>query len=133
MITYINARCIAWAYHVAGKAVDVGYPHQSSIANFMAAASSGRIPINVREAEEIDAAVTALRPERELYEVVMLFYCNLVEGRRVADSSAVAMAQRLGIHRDTFYARLHRAHVRIMEWLQDNDMPVELTAAPTLV
>lgn len=111
MIDYINARCLAWAEFSRRKVSSrLGYPRQSAFARWMPSGTC-RVPIDEDEVAEIEKAVLSL--DAELLAVVRGMY---LEGGTVEQK-----ARDCGCCRDTFYTRLHRAHVRIMEWLQDND------------
>lgn len=111
MIDYINARCLAWAEFskrkVSGK---LGYPRQSAFTRWMPSGTCS-VPINEDEVSEIERAVISL--DGELKCVVKAMY--------LSSGTIDQKARDIGCHRDTFYARLHRSHVRIMEWLQDHD------------
>lgn len=111
MIEYINARCLAWAEFSRRKVSSrLGYPRQSAFARWMPSGSCS-VPIDEDEVSEIERAIVSL--DDELKVVVRKMY---LEGGTVEQK-----ARDCDCHRDTFYARLHRAHVRIMEWLQDHD------------
>ena len=115
MIAYIDARCLAWAEFSKRKVSSrLGYPRQSAFTRWMPSGTC-RVPINEDEVSEIERAVLAL--DADLRRVVRAMYLE--------SGTAEQHARDLDCCRDTFYARLHRAHVRIMEWLQDHD-PVGL-------
>lgn len=108
MIDYINVRCNEWARMVAGRSAKLGYPSQSSIARWLPS-NSVTVEIDLSAAEQIDKAVLQL--PTELKSVVKAYY--------LGKGTVLQMAVSLGIHRDTLYARLHQAHLRIQGWLDD--------------
>lgn len=115
MITYINERLNQWVeWRLSGRHIKgLGYP---SCANFyrLAPLPTDRVvvPIPNEACYEIDQAVCWLKKHHsKLFEVVMQFYDHA--------GTAESHAKALKISRDTLYARLHRAHVLIMEYLQD--------------
>ena len=63
------------------------------------------------EAWEVEGAVHKL--DKQLQETIYQFYLHAGP----ADTHAKA----LKICRDTLYARIHAAHIKIMDYLQDDD------------
>ena len=115
MITYINERLNQWVeWRLSGRHIKgLGYP---SCANFyrLAPLPSDRVvvPIPNEACYEIDQAICWLKKNHNgLFAAVMQFYTHA--------GTAQSHAKELKISRDTLYARLHRAHVLIMEYLQD--------------
>jgi DNA-directed RNA polymerase specialized sigma24 family protein len=111
MIDYINARCNQWVlWHRRGQDNGLGFPRECAYTRL-----DGRTPGKVSQppvdeaAWEIERAVRAL--EHELNKVVIQFYLK----RGTSEDKARACQ----CHRDTLYARLHTAHIRILEWLND--------------
>lgn len=112
MIDYINTRLNGWAAWLkSGKRNCLGYPTHAAFARLMPSSQPAGplVPYLNEEAEEIDRAVSSLPVD--VRELLKEFYMH--------EGPAEAKAKRLKCCRDTLYARLHQAHVRVMEWLQD--------------
>ena len=114
MIDYINNRLVSWANWATKRDEGCGYPRQSHYTKLVHSHGVGSIEEINEEAMEIETAVLALRNDRqELHAVIMEFYRKT--------GSAEYKARALHICRDTLYARLHQAHIWIMNWMQDKD------------
>ncbi len=113
MIRHINDKLNLWAEWVSsGRRVHgLGYPSQCAFSRLTPSASGWHSPIINTEACEIDRGVCRL--DRPLRDVVEQFYLRA--------GTAESHAKDLRICRDTLYARLHMAHVRIMDYLQVGD------------
>lgn len=113
MLTYINSRLVMWAEWVRRKDDGgIGFPRECSYTRLQGRSGGGFVPNVDADCWEIECAVTALKTASpRLHQVVDLFYCRTMTGEQ--------MAKRCQCSRDTLYARLHQAHVEIMNWLQD--------------
>lgn len=113
MILHINDKLNAWAAWVAAgrKVVGLGYPSQVAFVRLTPSSGGWKAPLENEVAWEMEQAVHRLEPT--LRATVEQFYLRA----GTADSHARA----LHCHRDTLYARIHSAHLRIMEWLQVGD------------
>lgn len=113
MILYINDRLNVWALWVASgrKVVGLGYPSQCAFTRLTPSSTSRCSPMMNEEAGEVERAVHKL--DRQLQETIYQFYLHAGP----ADTHAKA----LRICRDTLYSRVHAAHVKIMEHLQDDE------------
>lgn len=118
MIEYIHHRLNRWSNWVArgNRVHGLGYPGQVAFTRLTPRDPNARRDVDYNEdASEMDQAVAELtRSFSELGDVVRLIY---IEPGSVKDK-----AMKAGCCRDTLYARLHQAHVKIMEWLQDCDI-----------
>ena len=109
MIEHINTRCNHWAQWLRTKSDNgLGFPRQAAFLNVPGGGQGWRTPAN-EAAWEIHQAVNALNDE--LKQAVWVFYL----GRCTMDQKA----RDCRCHRDTLYSRIHTAHLRIMEWLND--------------
>ena len=110
MIPYIDTQLNLWSAWLRTGRENLGYPRQAAHLNGQG--GRGR-PAEISDslAGDLDRAVNALRDDQK--QVVRLVYVEM------RNHPAEAIARSLGCHRDTLYARLHRAHVCIMEALQD--------------
>ncbi len=113
MIDYVNHRLVCWAeWAIRRDDGALGFPRQSHYTKAVLSHTRGNIEEINEQAMEMERAVLALgRARAQLRAAVMEFYRK--------SGSAEYKARRLGIHRDTLYARIHQAHVWMMEWLQD--------------
>lgn len=119
MIPYINTLLDQWGLWARTGRERLGYPKQSSFMRLAppgGGAGSGSVIVCDDEAMRINRAVQSLDPE--LRTLVELFYIRM----RSCDAGSIAKAQHCC--RDTVYARLHRAHVRVMEFLQDEEIGI---------
>lgn len=110
--TYINDRLNHWAqWRIQRVQGAEGYPRQSAFARLGGGGEidySTRLPPDVNEqAWEVEQAVQALQPE--LKQCVMVFYCEV--------GTAEQKAKDCRCCRDTLYARLDRAHGKILDIL----------------
>ena len=121
MIPYINTLLDQWGLWSLDGRFKVGYPKQSSFMRLVP--SEGRVGVMIcdEQAMQINRAVQAL--DGELRMLVDLFYIRL----RNSGAEQVAKAQHCC--RDTVYARLHRAHVQVMEFLQDEEIGIDFRAS----
>jgi len=121
MIEYIHNRLCRWSVWVArgNRVPGLGYPTACGYTRLTP--SGGRPDVDFNDdAWEIDRAVCSM--DQDAVKFLRMFY---LEPGTIAGKAAKA-----GCHRDTLYARLHQAHVRVMEWLQDHaddrfDMPMQ--------
>lgn len=113
MILHINAKLNQWAQWVATgrKVVGLGYPSQCAFMRLTPSSGGWMAPIENETAWEIEQAVHRLDPKQR--EAVEQFYLRA--------GTADTHARALHCCRDTLYARIHSAQVRIMEWLQIGD------------
>lgn len=117
MIPYINALLDQWGLWARTGRERLGYPKQSSFMRLVppgGGSGSGGVIVCDDEAMRINRAVQSLEPE--LRALVELFYISM----RSCDVGSIAKS--LHCCRDTVYARLHRAHVKVMESLQDEEI-----------
>jgi DNA-directed RNA polymerase specialized sigma24 family protein len=111
MIPYINGKLDQWGQWVAGGRERLGYPKQAAFVRLVPTVGASQVLICDDEAMEINRAVQSL--DADLRRVVDLFYVKM----RSCDGGTIAKS--LGCCRDTLYSRLHRAHVKVMEAMQD--------------
>lgn len=113
MILFINDRLNGWAAWVASgkRVVGLGYPSQCAFTRLTPSSTSNQSPIANEDAWEVEQAVQRL--ENSLHQIIFQFYMHA--------GTAESHAKALHICRDTLYARLHQAHVKIMEYMQDDD------------
>lgn len=111
MIDYINGKLDKWGRWTLGGRARLGYPRKSA---FVLVVGGRAEDICDDEAMQINRAVQSL--DRQLRAVVDAFYVRM----RSCDGDTVARA--LGCCRGTMYARLHSAHLRVMESIQDEEL-----------
>lgn len=113
MILYINDRLNVWALWVASgkRVVGLGYPGQCAFTRLTPSSSSRCSPMMNEEAGEVERAVHKL--DKQLQEVVYQFYLHA--------GPAESHAKALRICTKTLYNRVHSAHLKIMDYLQDDD------------
>lgn len=115
MIEYINRRLNTWAdWCINGrKIIGLGYPSQCAFSRMTPPSPDRTLltPVACEEAWEIEQAISRLEPRQR--DLVRQFYLHT--------GTAETHAKALRMHRDTLYARLHRSHISIMEWLQVGD------------
>lgn len=114
MIPYINTILDQWGLWARSGREQLGYPKQSAFMRLALPSRGGGVVVCDEEAMRINRAVQSLEPE--LRTLVELFYIRM----RSCDAGSIAKS--LHCCRDTVYARLHRAHVRVMEFLQDEEI-----------
>jgi len=115
MIEHINERLGRWAAWAAGgkRAAGLGYA-SCTLARWEVVCSFRPVdPGYDDEAGATDKAVAQL-PD-ELRQVVMVYY--------LTPGTLKQKARECGIHRDTLYARLHHAHLRIDQHLTEAKKP----------
>lgn len=114
MIEYINTQLNRWATWCSTGHTRLGYPRAAA---FMAPmlGGSGRPPaLPDDDGLQIQRAVSALEPEQRT--LVTLYYIKM------RNCQALQIAQELRVSRDTLYTRLHRAHLSIMDHLQQEEL-----------
>lgn len=109
MIPYIDTQLNLWSAWLASGREHLGYPRQAAFLDGLGGSGTG-MKISDARGGDIDRAVNALVPEQK--QAVRLVYLSM------RNHPVEAIAKHLQCHRDTLYARLHRAHVCIMEALQ---------------
>ncbi len=114
MILYINEKLNQWGLWCLSGRARVGYPKRAAFMRLVPSESTGSVLICDDEAMQINRAVQRL--EGELRQVVDLFYI------RMRSCEAGSIARVLRCHRDTVYARLHRAHVVVSGALHDDEL-----------
>ena len=114
MILYINEKLNQWGLWCLSGRARVGYPKRAAFMRLVPSESTGSVLICDDEAMQINRAVQRL--EGELRQVVDLFYIRM----RSCDAGSIARVLRC--HRDTVYARLHRAHVVVIGALHDEEL-----------
>ena len=100
-----------WAAWLATGRPHLGYPRRAAFLATPGGGASHTVDISDERAGEIDKHVNALPLDEKT--VVLMVYVKMRTWQ------ADAIAKQLRIHRDTLYARLHRAHLKIMEAMQD--------------
>ena len=109
MIHYINIQLSLWGQWSRGGHTRLGYPGKAA---FVMQGGGGSPPILADDlAMDLDRSVRGLPPD--LRRTVELFYLKM------RDFPVESIAKELHVCRDTVYARLHKAHVRVMEDMQD--------------
>lgn len=119
MILYINEKLNQWGLWCRSGNERAGYPKSAAFMRLVPSGGGGTVIICDDEAMQINRAVQAL--DAELRLVVDLFYIKM----RSCDACTIARA--LKCHRDTLYVRLHRAHLRVMDSIHEE----ELTSSDT--
>ena len=114
MILYINEKLNQWGLWCLSGRARVGYPKRAAFMRLVPSSGANSVTICDDEAMQINRAVQRL--EGELRQVVDLFYIRM----RSCDAGSIARVLRC--HRDTVYARLHRAHVVVMDALHDDEL-----------
>lgn len=112
MIPYINSLLEQWGLWTAGGKDRLGYPRKAAFVQVVSGAPLCAICDD--EAMQINRAVQSL--DGQLRAVVDAVYVKM----RSCDGETIAKT--LGCCRDTLYTRLHRAHLRIMDALQDDEL-----------
>ena len=113
MILYINDRLNVWAaWHASGrKVIGLSYPGQCAFSRLTPSAHTNSAPIPDEEAWETEKAIQSL--DATLRDLILEIYTK--------SGTMEAHAQSLHIGQTCLYDRLHKAHIRIMEWLQVGD------------
>ena len=114
MILYINEKLSQWGLWCLSGRARVGYPKRAAFMRLVPSSGANSVTICDDEAMQVNRAVQKL--DRELRQVVDLFYIRM----RSCDVGSIARV--LKCHRDTIYARLHRAHVVVMDALHDDEL-----------
>ncbi len=111
MIEYIHHRLCRWSVWVArgNRIHGLGFPSSCAYTRLTPRGQRPDIDFN-DDAFEIDRAIASM--DAESVRFLRMFYTE--------PGTVTAKAAKMGCHRDTLYARLHQAQVRIMEWLQDH-------------
>lgn len=111
MIEYINRRLNDWADWCASgrRVVGLGYPGQTAFCRLVKVDGTATAPVLPEQCWEIEKAVHLLDARNRA--VIEQFYLHA--------GTVESHAKALGMCRDTLYARLHKSHVCIMEYLQD--------------
>lgn len=123
MIQYIDGQLSSWARWQARRD-DMGVGYMQSQLSRLGAVQDQRfagIPLHVSDEDMHELTqIVAFMPE-ELRQAVQ--ECYLTAG------TAIQHAQACGCSRDTYYSRLHRAHLITMEALQVGWQEVDLLVA----
>lgn len=114
MILYINEKLNQWGLWCLSGREQIGYPKRAAFMRLVPSASAREVTVCDEEAMQINRAVQRL--DAELRLVVDLFYIRM----RSCDAGSVARV--LKCHRDTVYARLHRAHLVVMDAIHDEEL-----------
>ena len=118
MIDYIHNRLCRWSVWVAkgNRVQGLGYPSACAYTRLTPRGPRPDVDFN-EDAFEIYRAISSLDPGMVCF--LRMFYTE--------PGTVSAKAAKIGCHRDTLYARLHQAQVRIMDWLQDHaHEPIEV-------
>lgn len=113
MIQYINTRCNAWVLWRRRKEdAGLGFPQCCAFTKPPGGGVAGFKPPLGEPEWEIERAIWSMKTDfPKLYRAVTVFYLR---------TGTVEMkAAWSGCCRDTFFDRLHLAHTKIMEWLND--------------
>ena len=111
MIEYIDHKLNQWGLWCRSGRNHLGFPARAAFMRLVPNKGGAQVEICDEEAMQINRAVQCLDSGGRL--VVELFYV------RMRNSGADQIAKELHCCRDTLYARLHRAHVAVMEAVQD--------------
>lgn len=114
MILYINEKLNQWGLWCVSGRDRVGYPKRAAFMRLVPSGGAGNMTICDDDAMQLNRAVQRL--DRETRQVVDLFYIKM----RSCDAGSIARV--LKCHRDTLYARLHRAHVLVMDAIHDEEI-----------
>lgn len=110
MIDYINTRCAQWAAWRRRKDDNgLGFPRECPYTRLQARGGSGYNHVTDEAAWEIECAVRSL--DDQLKKVIEVIYLGKGTSRDKARDCRCAES--------TMFERVHRAHLRIMEWLND--------------
>ena len=112
MIPYINDRLEQWGLWTLGGKDRLGYPRRAAFVQVIAGGPG--CSICDEEAMQINRAVQAL--DGQLRLVVDAFYV------RMRSCDADTIANTLKCCRRTLYDKLHRAHLKVMDALQDDEL-----------
>lgn len=115
MITYIDVLLSKWG-RVAERGLvgGLGYPKQAAFTRLTP--SVGRPDAILSDMWDVDQCVHHLTKDQH-----RLVHAHYVQGKPMA-----RVAQEIGCHRDTCYARLHVIHVVIMNMLNDMSAGIPL-------
>ncbi len=111
MIPYINDQLELWAAWCRSGRTRLGYPRAAAFVRAGEGSGGQAMTLPDSRGLEIEHAVQTL--DHELRELVTLFYV------RMRSCPTAEIAKALHCSRDTVYARLHRAHLGVMETLHD--------------
>lgn len=112
MIPYINEKLEQWGRWTLGGKDRLGYPRRAAFVQVVGGVTASSICDE--EAMQINRAVQAL--DGSLRAVVDAFYVRM----RSCDGETIATT--LKCCRRTLYDKLHRAHLKVMEALQDEEL-----------
>lgn len=124
--TYVNSRLVMWSEWVLKReAGSLGYPRECPYTRLMQrSGGAGFKPDLDSDAMEIDKILTDLKKsDPKIFRVTHLFYgIEFKSGKVVPMSMTKEMiAKDLGIHRDTVYNHLDKAHRLILDGLHERD------------
>ncbi len=115
MIPYINHLLDQWGIWCISGRDKIGYPRQAAFLNGQPQPARGApLAICDDDALQINRVVNQL--DRDLQKLVTLFYVKM----RSCDGVTIAKAA--GCGRTKFYDELHRAHVAVMFWIQEDEL-----------
>jgi DNA-directed RNA polymerase specialized sigma24 family protein len=113
MILHINDLLNRWAMWSTRRASSgLGYPRQAIYTRLVGNTQVALMPEIDEESWAVEQAVQSLKHHRNLYEVVLEMYLK--------GGTSEQKAKALHCHRDTMYARLHQAQIKVMTWLSEN-------------
>lgn len=121
MIEYINGQLNQWGLWCRSGRERLGYPARSAFMRLVPSDGRSAADICDDDAMQINRAVQSL--PGDLRKIVDLFYIKM------RSCPAQVIAKAVGIHRDTFYVRMHKAHVLVMDAIHDEEL---LTPSDTL-
>lgn len=118
MIEYINNKLNQWGLWALTGRERIGYPNKAAFMRLVPTSGGDRLKMCDEEAMQINRAVQSLDPQ--LRAVVDAVYVRM----RSCDGETIAKS--LQCCRDTMYSRLHRAHLRVMEAIQEDELQREV-------
>lgn len=114
MIDYINVQLNLWAaWLLTADRHGLGFPHQSAFARLSVSKGSGGGGAGLPDEEAMFISRVVAHLPEEQRKVVDRFYVHC------RNTPVSYMARDFGVSEDTIYRRLHRAHLTIMEALND--------------
>lgn len=110
IIGYVGARCNQWAeWYLRREALGMGYPRECPYTRLQARGGQGYNQTFDEAAWEIHQAINGLDPVLKL--AVYAFY--------IRKGTIEQRSRDCGCSFKTLYRRVEEAHLRIMEWLND--------------
>lgn len=114
MIPYINHLLDQWGIWCVSGRDQLGYPRQAAFLNGQPSGSKTPLTINDDMALQVQRAVNHLEPG--LRKLLVTFYV------RMRSADAVTIGKACGCGKTKLYDELHRAHVGVMFWIQEDEL-----------